>query len=244
MGLLFTPTPLHASTSVSSAAKRKEEVKVSSGDEEERKSTSPAPSRPPIPQQSRGAPPLPPAPVCRISSRKSSNQDAGDRREREKGQNPAKKIEGRPGGETGDHKTGCKSSLLREVGNVETNSREKEIRKEKGKGEEEKRESETRLEEDGNEKPLSQCPMSAKKPSRPVPPPRRKMCDSPVGTNQPPAPNQGAGMRGPAPFPARRPDMSLYSPQGGTMVGTDADSCSSSSTEEEGEMSQEQEQQK
>lgn len=245
MGLLFTSTPLHTSSSLSSAAKRKEEVKGNSGVEEERKSASPAPSRPPVPLHSRGAPPLPPAPLCHISSRKSNNRDGGDGREREKGQNPAKKIEGTTEGETGDQKkTACKSGLLGEAGNVEMNSQEEEMKKEKGMGEDEKKEKETKLEEDGKEKPSSQCPTSVRKPSRPVPPPRRKLCDSPACTSQTTAPNQGAGMRAPAPSPARRPDVSLYSPQGGTVIGTDPESCSSSSTEEEGDPSQEQEQQK
>ncbi|CAG12454.1 unnamed protein product, partial [Tetraodon nigroviridis] len=78
----------------------------------------------------------------------------------------------------------------------------------------------------------------------PVPPPRRKPCDSPACTSQTTAPNQGAGTRAPAPAPARRPDVSLYSPQGGTVIGTDPESCSSSSTEEEGDPSPDQEQQK
>lgn len=245
MGLLFTSTPPHTSSSLSSAAKRKEEVKGSSGVEEERKSASPAPSRPPVPLHSRGAPPLPPAPLCRISSRKGSNRDAGDGREREKGQNPAKKIEGTTEGETGDpKKTACKSGLLGEVGSVEMSSQEEEIKKEKGMGEDEKKEKETKSEEDGKEKPSSQCPPSVKKPSRPVPPPRRKLCDSPACTSQTTAPNQGAGTRAPALSSARRPDVSLYSPQGGAVIGTDPESCTSSSTEEEGDLSQEQEQQK
>lgn len=244
MGLLFTSSSVHTSASVSSAAKTKEEVKGNSGEEEERKTTSPAPLRPPVPLHSRGAPPLPPAPLCRISSRKSSNRDAGDGREREKGQNPAKKTEGTIGGEMGDHKRGRKSGLPGEAGNVEENSQEEEMKKTKGKGEDALKEKETKLEEDGKEKSSSQCPTSVKKPSRPVPPPRRKLCDSPVTTNQPGAPNQGDRMRVAAPSPPRRPDVSLYSPQGGTVIGTDPDSCSSSSTEEEGDTTQEQEQQK
>lgn len=241
MGLLFTSPPLHAASPLSSAAKRKEEVKGSSGAEEERKSASPAPSRPPVPLHSRGAPPLPPAPLCRISSRKSSNREAGDGREREKGQNPAQKIEGTPAGETGEQKkAACKSGLLGEVGNVEMNSQEEEVKKEKGTGEDEKKEKETKSEEDGKEKSGSQCPPSVRKPSRPVPPPRRKLCDPPACTSQTTAPHQGAGTRATAPSPSRRPDVSLYSPQGGTVIGTDPESCTSSSTEEEGEPSQEQ----
>lgn len=242
MGLLFTSSSMRTSASVSSTAKTKEEVKGNSGEEEEKKTTSPAPLRPPVPLHSRGAPPLPPAPLCRISSRKSSNRDAGDGREREKGQNPAKKTEGTLGGEMGEHKRGSKSGLLGEAGNVEENSQEEEMKKAKVKGEDALQEKETKSEEDGKES--FQCPTSVKKPSRPVPPPRRKLCDSPVSTNQPAAPNQGDRMRVPAPSPPRRPDVSLYSPQGGTVIGTDPDSCTSSSTEEEGDTTQEQEQQK
>lgn len=245
MGLLFTSAPLHTSSSSSSVAKKKEEVKGSSGAEEERKSASPAPSRPRVPLHNRGAPPLPPAPLCRISSRNSSNRDVGDGREREKGQNPAKKIEGTPEGEKGeDKKTARESGQLGEVENVEMDSQEEEREKEKGMGEDEKKEKETQSEEDGKEKPGSQCPPPGRKPSRPVPPPRRKLCDSPACTSQTIAPNQGAGTRAPAPSPARRPDVSLYSPQGGTVIGTDPESCTSSSTEEEGDPSPDQEQQK
>lgn len=239
MGLLFASAPPTPSSTPSSAAKRKEEVKGSSGAEEERKPASPAPWRPPVPLHSRGAPPLPPAPLCRISSRKSSSRDAGDGRESEKGQNPAKKMEGTTEGE---NKTACQSGLPAEVGKGEANSPEKEVKKEKGAGEDEKREKETTSEEDGKEKAGSRCPPSARKPSRPVPPPRRKPSDSPASSSQTTAAQQGAGTRAPA--PARRPDVSLYSPQGGSVMGTEPESCSSSSTEEEGDGSQEQEQQK
>uniref|UniRef100_H3DN52 Ras and Rab interactor 3 n=1 Tax=Tetraodon nigroviridis TaxID=99883 RepID=H3DN52_TETNG len=203
MGLLFTSTPPHTSSSPSSAAKKKEEVKGSSGAEDQRKSASPASG----PLHSRGAPPLPPAPLCRISSRKSSNRDAGDGRgEREGTKSRKEKL--------------------------------KERQKVNGRGE-----KTTQSEEDGKEKPGSHCPPPGRKPSRPVPPPRRKPCDSPACTSQTTAPNQGAGTRAPAPAPARRPDVSLYSPQGGTVIGTDPESCSSSSTEEEGDPSPDQEQQ-
>lgn len=244
MGLLFASTAPHTSSPLSSADKRKEEVKGSAGAEEERKSASPAPSRPPVPLHSRGAPPLPPAPLCRISSRKSSNRDAGDGRERGKGKNPAKKGDGTPEGETGDEKkTPRKSGPLVEVADVEMNSQEEEIKKEKGTGDDEKKDRETQSEEDGKEKPGFQCPPSGKKPSRPVPPPRRRPGDPPACTAQTTAPNQGAGTRV-LPPPARRPDVSLYSPQGGSVVGNDPESCSSSSTEEEGDAGHEQEQQK
>lgn len=45
----------------------------------------------------------------------------------------------------------------------------------------------------------------------------------------------GGGSRLPPPSPGRRPDVSLYSPQGGAVLATDPDSASTSSTEEEAE---------
>lgn len=254
MGLLFSSTPSpHTSSSVTPAAKRKEEGRVGVGEREERKSVSisPPPSRPPVPLQSRAAPPLPPAPLCRTSSRKSTDRDAGEGREREKGQNPANKMEREGGGEKGEDKTGSKPGLLAEAVDQENSSQlqEEEVNKDREKRvkEDEKQEKEIKTdEEDDKEKSSSQCPPLVKKPSRPVPPPRRKPCspDSPVGPNQPGggAATQSPGVRGPPPSPARRPDVSLYSPQGGAVIATDPDSCSTSSTEEEGELNQEQEQ--
>ncbi|XP_035530547.1 ras and Rab interactor 3-like [Morone saxatilis] len=100
--------------------------------------------------------------------------------------------------------------------------------------------------EDEKQKSSSQCPPLVMKPSRPIPPPRRKPCspDTPVCSNLAGRglANQSAGTRVPPPSPARRPDVSLYSPQGGAVLGPDPDSCSTSSTEEEGELNQEQEQ--
>lgn len=236
MGLLFTSPP-SPHTSVTPAAKRKEEGKgVATVEGEERKSASPAPSRPPVPLQSRSAPPLPPAPLCRISSRKSSDRDVADGRDRERGQNPSKKMETIGGSEPGEDKTGRKSVLPGDATD-QGNSQGDEVKKETEKGEGEKQEEE-------EDKSSSQCPPSVKKPTRPVPPPRRKPCDSPVCTNQAAAAaNQSGGIRAPAPCPARRPDVSLYSPQGGGVMGTDPDSSSASSTEEE-DVSQEHEQHK
>ncbi|XP_041669023.1 ras and Rab interactor 3 isoform X2 [Cheilinus undulatus] len=226
-GLLFSSPPMPHTLSVTTTAERKEEGRGGVGEREERKSmsTSPPPSRPPVPLQSRAAPPLPPAPLRRTSSRKGSDRDAAEGREREKGQNPAKKTEREGGGEA---KTGSKSGLLSEH---ENSGQHKE---------EEEKKDEQENKEDKNKPPV------IKKPSRPIPPPRRKPSspDVPVQPNQAGGggTNQSAGMRVPPPSPARRPDVSLYSPQGGAVLGTDPDSCSTSSTEEEGEQSQEHEQ--
>lgn len=254
MGLLFSSPPsLHTSSSVTPAAERKEEGRGGVGEREERKSmsTSPPPSRPPVPLQSRAAPPLPPAPLRRTPSRKSSDQEVGEGREREKGQNPAKRTEREGGGERGLEKAGRKSGLLGEGGEQENicHHQEEEVKKdgEKREKEDEKEEKEMKMDKkEDKQKSSTQCPPLVKKPSRPVPPPRRKPCspDAPVPPNQAGggSANQSPGVRAPPPSPARRPDVSLYSPQGGAALGTDPDSCSTSSTEEEGEPNQEQEQ--
>lgn len=250
MGLLFSSPP---SVHNSSSADKKEEGKGGVvGEREERKllSTSPPPSRPPVPPQSRAAPPLPPAPLHRTSSRKSTDQEGGEGTEREKGQKPAKKTEKEGVGERGEEKTGSKPALLGEGAEVENSSKneEDEGKKEGEKAEEkeeEREEKEVRVDkEEDKQKSSSQCQPLAKKPSRPVPPPRRKPSSpgTPVCPNQAGLINQSAGMRATPPSPARRPDVSLYSPQGGAVLGTDPDSCSTSSTEEEGEPNQEQEQ--
>lgn len=244
MGLLFSSPPsLHALSS--SAGKKKEEGR-GGGEREERKSvsTSPHPSRPPVPLQSRTAPPLPPAPLRRTSSRKSTTRDVGEGREREKGQNPAKETVREGAGERGHDKAENKSGmlLLGEAVEQENSDQQDEVVK-KGR-EDEKKENE--IKEDDKQKASSQCQPLVKKPSRPVPPPRRKPCvpESPVCPNQAGGglANQSAAVRVPPPSPARRPDVSLYSPQGSAVIGTDPDSCSTSSAEEEGEPSQEQEQ--
>lgn len=249
MGLLFSSPP---SVHNSSSADRKEEGRGGDGEREERKSmsTSPPPSRPPVPLQSRAAPPLPPAPLRRTSSKKSTDREGGERTEREKGQNPAKKTEKEGVGERGEEKRGSKSVLLGEGAELENNSKnqEEEVKKEGEKvkeKEDEREEKEVGMDkEEDKPKSSSECQPSVKKPSRPVPPPRRKPCPpgAPVCPNQPSLINQSAGMRAAPPSPARRPDVSLYSPQGGAVLGTDPDSCSTSSTEEEGEANQEQEQ--
>lgn len=253
MGLLFSSAPpLHTSCSVSPAAEKKEEGKGGAGEREERKSisTSPPPSRPPVPIQSRAAPPVPPAPLRRTSSRKSTDRDVGDGKEREKGQNPAKKTEKGGEGERAEEQTVSKSGLLGESVEQENISQlqEEEVKKdgEKTEKEDEKQEKEMKMDkEDDKQKSNSQCPPVVKKPSRPVPPPRRKpsspeapVCPSQAGG----VANQSAGIKVAPPCPARRPDVSLYSPQGGAALRTDPDSCSTSSTEEEVELNQEHEQ--
>lgn len=249
MGLLFSSPPsLHTPPSVPSAAEKKEEGRGGVGEREKRKlmSTSPPPSRPPVSPQSRAAPPLPPAPLRLTSSRKSTDRDVGEGREREKGQNPAK-SEG--GGEKGEEKTGSKSGLLGEGAEQEnsTQHHKEDVKKDREKREKEddKQEKEMKMEkEDDKQKSSSQCPPLVKRPSRPIPPPRRKTCpsDAPGCPKQPGGgiANQSAGMKVPPPSPAQRPDVSLYSPQGGTVLATDPDSCSTSSTEEEGELNQDQ----
>ncbi|XP_071395192.1 ras and Rab interactor 3 [Centroberyx affinis] len=263
-GLLFSsPLSANASSSLTAAAERKEEGRaVGGGEREERKSvsTSPPPLRPPVPLQSRAAPPLPPAPLRRTSSRKSADREGGEATEREKGHNPAKKNEREGGGERGEEKTGTNSSLIEQVARQgdscssgSQHREEEEVKKEDEEAREkeeaggEERQVKMDKGEEEKQKSSSDGQPLVKKPSRPVPPPRRRQ---PSQANAPPIPNpagggsanQIAGMRAAPPSPARRPDVSLYSPQGGAVVGTDPDSCSTSSTEEEGESNQEQEQ--
>ncbi|XP_070699048.1 ras and Rab interactor 3 [Pempheris klunzingeri] len=245
MGLLFSsPSSLHTSSSINPAAERKEEGRGGVGEKEERKSmsTSPPASKRPVALQNRAAPPLPPAPLSRTSSRKSTDRDMGEGREREKGQNPAKKTVTEGGGERAEEKTGSSEGVEHEDSGQH---QEEKVKRdgEKGEREEEKQQKETKIDKD-DDKQKSQCPPQVKRPSRPVPPPRRK----PVSPHTSVCPNQAAGglatagMRMPPPSPVRRPDVSLYSPQGGAVLGTDPDSCSTSSTEEEGEPNQEQDQ--
>ncbi|KAM8736947.1 ras and Rab interactor 3 isoform 2-T2 [Acanthopagrus schlegelii] len=248
MGLLFSSPPSpHTLSSVTTAAKKKEETRGGVGEREEKKSmtTSPPPSRPPVPLQSRATPSLPPAPLRGTSSRKSTNQDIGEGREREKEQNPAKKTEQEGGGETGEENTVSKTGLLSEGGEKNSNQHQEEVNKDskKTEKEDENQEKEMKMDKgDDKQKSSSQRPTLVKKPSRPIPPPRRKpySTDTPVCLNQAGGEiaNQCAGMRVPPPHPMQRPDVSLYSPQGGTVIGTDPDSCSTSSTEEEGELNQ------
>ncbi|XP_013882434.1 LOW QUALITY PROTEIN: ras and Rab interactor 3-like [Austrofundulus limnaeus] len=110
-------------------------------------------------------------------------------------------------------------------------------------GQETSRRDEVDLKAVKEDKLKSQGPLLVKKPSRPIPPPRTKPANSPVCSSQVgggASTNQSAETKPPPPSP-RRPDVSLYSPQGGGALGPNQDPCSTSSTEEEGETNQEQE---
>lgn len=216
LGLLFSSS--QTSTPVASECERNEE----GGEKGEKKATAGPPSRPPVPLHPRGAPPLPPAPLHRTSSsssKKSSVKEStagGD-----DGQSPAKRSE--KGGERGKEKPGA--DLLGEEAEQEASRRD-----------------EVELKAAKEDKLKSHGPPLMKKPSRPIPPPRSKPTNSPVGFSQVgggASTNQSAETKPPPPSP-RRPDVSLYSPQGGRALGPDLDSCSTSSTEEEGETNQEQ----
>ncbi|XP_039993059.1 ras and Rab interactor 3 isoform X2 [Xiphias gladius] len=252
MGLLFSSPPSLHTSSVTPAAVRKEEGRRGRGKGEERKSmlTSPSPLRPPVSLQIRATPPLPPAPLRRTSSRKSTDREVGEETDQKKGQIPAKKTEKKGGGDRGEEKTGSKSGLLGgelEQENSIQNQEEVKKDREKREKEDENEEKEVKMDkEEDKQKSSSQCLSFVKKPSRPVPPPRRKPCSpyTPVCPNQAGtgSASQSAGMRVPPSSPARQTDVSLYSPQGDAALVTDPDSCSTSSTEEEGELNQEQEQ--
>lgn len=217
LGLLF-------SSPQTSAPAPEPERSEEEGEKDEKKPTCPPPSRPPVPLQGRAAPPLPPAPLLRTSSsyssRKSSVKEStagGD-----DGQNPAKRNE--KGGERG--KPIPVADLLGEEAEQEAGRRD-----------------EGDLKTVKEDKLKSQGPPLTKKPSRPIPPPRTKPTNSPACSSQVgggASTNQSAETKPPPPSP-RRPDVSLYSPQGGGALGPDLDSCSTSSTEEEGETNQEQE---
>ncbi|CAN9502022.1 unnamed protein product [Ophioblennius macclurei] len=233
MGLLFSAS---SSPSMTSEAERKEDAKGGAGEKEERKSAStspPHPSRPPVPPQSRSAPPLPPAPIRRASSSgRGTGREVGEGTEREKGQNPARKSEREGGGERGKEKAGLLA--------------ESKIQPRQDEEDAEKEEKTTEKEDKQKSAALCPPPPAGKRPSRPVPPPRTKpfFPNSSVSASQAGGQitNQSAAVRVPPPSPARRPDVSLYSPQGGAVLGTDPDSCSNSSTEEEAEPNQDQEQ--
>ncbi|XP_054653078.1 ras and Rab interactor 3 [Dunckerocampus dactyliophorus] len=231
MGLLFSSPPLDKSSpSLTSAADRMEEGRVGGEDKEERKSmlTSPPPSRPPVPPQNRAAPPLPPAPLRHNSARNST-----DGIEKEQKRMRGTETEGLQKEE---------KTLLDDNVELLNNKYQEGAKKENVK--EKDNEKSVRKDKEGD-KHFHPQPI-VKRPTRPVPQPRKKLWSSerPVSPNQAPtgSPHQNAGMKGGPPTPAKRPDVSLYSPQGGTVLGTDPDSCSNSSTEEEGEMNQEQDQ--
>ncbi|MED6287790.1 hypothetical protein CHARACLAT_019814 [Characodon lateralis] len=231
MGLLFSSAlSPRTTTFVTPECERKEEGRRAVSEKEERKSlsTSSPPPRPPVLQQARGALLPHPAPLQPTSGRQLTVK--------ENGQNPSKKTESE--GEKRKEKTGSTAGLLTEEAEQEDSQHkeDKVTRKEE--------EKELKMEEDKQKTNSSSSP-STKKPSRPVPPPRIKpsFTNSPVSSFQASggSTNLSAGMRISPPSLARRPDVSLYSPQGGPTVGADLDSCSTSSTEEEGELNQEQE---
>ncbi|XP_020784532.2 ras and Rab interactor 3 [Boleophthalmus pectinirostris] len=214
-GLLFAST----SSTQSSANEKKEEAKVVE-DKTDKKITSNAPSRPPMPQ-SRAGPSVPRAPLR--SSRKSSDRERekAEGMEREKGHNLTNEKEGAAVGEQGEEKserTGAQAQLEKESGCQQ--------QREEGDAEKDAMEDKQRS--------SSAC-LSVKKPSRPVPPPRRKP-QTPESPHCPTQAGGGGGSRLPPPSPGRRPDVSLYSPQGGAVLVTDPDSASTSSTEEEAEI--------
>ncbi|XP_028293727.1 ras and Rab interactor 3-like [Gouania willdenowi] len=204
MGLLFSSTS-SAQTLAPVAPEPERTERVGEEGEEEKTTTliSPPVLKPPIPPQNRSAPPVPPAPVRRNLSSKSSGRES----DVEKAADPE----------------GSEQQL-------EEDGKEKE---KKGKEKE-------------NETTGSQCPPPVRKPSRPVPPPRTKPAfpntalhnNRAVGGTT----NQKSGKKETPLSPGRRPDVSLYSPQGGAVLGTDPDSCSTSSTEEDGEANHEPEQ--
>ncbi|XP_028994616.1 ras and Rab interactor 3 isoform X3 [Betta splendens] len=229
--LFLAPSLNQPSSSITKATEKKEDEK-GVGAKENRKVmlTSPS-SRPPVFLQSRTAPPLPPAPLCCTSRRKSTVTEVGEDTGREKEQNPAKKTQKLGGGEKGEAKTGNKASHgeLVEQDNSHQQQEEEEgkaDRKKKG----EKKEEKVAIKKEEEQ-------ISAKQ-SRPVPPPRKRPPETPVCPSQ----NKGLAKSPPSSSQMGWPDVSLYSPQGGAAIGTDADSCSTSSTEEEAESLQEQEQ--
>ncbi|XP_077430745.1 ras and Rab interactor 3 isoform X2 [Vanacampus margaritifer] len=210
MGLLFSSPPLEKNSYLTSTADRKEEGRVAGGDKEERKTALTSP--PPL------RPPVPPQSRAMSSLRPAplrrtssrNSTDGGD-----KGQKP---------GDGEGLRDEDKACLLGE-GDELSNSRGRERVASKNKEEDKQQFGPQTL---------------VKRPSRPVPQPRKKP-PSPDRPDGGPA-NQKSGSKLGPPSPAQRPDVSLYSPQGGAMLGTDPDSCSNSSTEEEGETNLEQDQ--
>lgn len=183
-------------------------------EKEERKSIVNAPSRPPMPQN-RGGPPVPRAP---LRSTGKSSAEGGH-------QSTKQNEKGKDAGGAGDEETeGNRPALSEEASGCQRQQGAKDEAAQNNVTEEERK------------KPKACCaPPLVRKPSRPVPPPRRK----PTSPESPLCPNQAGGGGGvsrlPPPNAGRRPDVSLYSPQGGAVLVTDPDSASTSSTEEEAE---------
>lgn len=229
LGLLSSPLSPPATPSDTPESDRKEEGRAVS-EKEGRKSTSPPPPRPTAPQLPQGpvppAPqlpqgPVPPAPLqCTSGCQLPAKED---------GQNLAKNTEG----EKRKEKWGSRAGLLGE-----------EVEQEEAVKRKAQEEQELKLGKEDMLKTNSTSSLAIKKPSRPVPPPRTKpsFANSAGGSNQAAGgpTDQSAGMKVPPPSPPQRPDVSLYSPQGGAALAADLDSCSISSTEEEGELNQEQ----
>uniref|UniRef100_A0A3B5KTV2 VPS9 domain-containing protein n=1 Tax=Xiphophorus couchianus TaxID=32473 RepID=A0A3B5KTV2_9TELE len=223
-GLLSSPLSPPATSSDTPESDRKEEGRAVS-EKEGRKSTSPPPPRPTAPQLPQGpvppAPqlpqgPVPPAPLqCTSGCQLPAKED---------GQNLAKNTEG----EKRKEKWGSRAGLLGE-----------EVEQEEAVKRKAQEEQELKLGKEDMLKTNSTSSLAIKKPSRPVPPPRTKpsFANSAGGSNQAAGgpTDQSAGMKVPPPSPPQRPDVSLYSPQGGAALAADLDSCSISSTEEEGD---------
>ncbi|XP_038144014.1 ras and Rab interactor 3 [Cyprinodon tularosa] len=211
-GLLFSsPSSAQTAASTYPESERKEGGRGAVSLKEERKATSPPLRRPSVPQQAKGAPPPPPPPPLQRASLR-----------KEDGQEAAKAPERE--GEKRKEMTGGVAGLLGE-----------EAEQEAGRHEDQRMRSKEKEEEEEGKMGKEDKP-SQKRPSRPVPPPRTKPSVTPGGPT-----NQSGPPKIPPPSPARRPDVSLYSPQGGAALGADLDSCSTSSTEEEVEPNLEQE---
>ncbi|CAL8292116.1 unnamed protein product [Arctogadus glacialis] len=184
----------------------------------------PPPSRPPVPWQARPPPCQPPAPPRRASPNTAPGGGAeGPMGEEGEGAGQEQRASGSP-------TIGDLLQLQAPAQSSQTDGRTTEEREEEGGKE--------REEEEGGlstTSPTLPSQSSCKRPPRPVPPPRRKQAP------KPPEPAGGAGLtanqcaavRATPPSSVRRPDVSLYSPQGGAAVGADPDSCSPSSSEED-----------
>ncbi|XP_056151717.1 ras and Rab interactor 3 [Lampris incognitus] len=231
---------VNSPSSPTQAADRKEEGsggerRARGGEREEKKlvSTSSPPSRPPVPSQGRVAPRLHAAPRQLSASRKCAEGTGEKERTPKSGQGEEERERGE-----GENKETLSTSM------------EDAVKQENSPGgserEEGKDERQVKTDKESEEEiPKSSSDFQAmgKKPLRPVPPPRRKQPAQPASSLSPIGggpPNQSAGTR-PAVPTKPRPDVSLYSPQGGAVLGTDPDSCSNSSTEEDGEPNQGQE---
>lgn len=249
------PKPVSEKKQEESAEEKGSERGGGSKEEQKSKLVSAPPTRPPVPSQSQAASRPAPTPLRRGASSRKSAKEEGDgdlgNATAERGSSPTQNV-GREGGEKGKKGTYATPKgdlILHSSQDRESKDSPKQRGDEGHKREKEREEKLAKTEDEEvekaqNEPDAGSCPL-AKKPSRPVPPPRRKQPTQPP----PPRPesggvgstNQCAGIRTAPPPVSRRPDVSLYSPQGGAVVGIEPDSCSTSSTEEEGEMSQEQE---